>query len=243
MYGRLPSAEGVSSIQILTPKVRSLIMKANEYAGIEGIEAPVPGARGGSAAVFATTGEVNLYADPATFGTKYPRMFVDCEGMLGGEPASAQHQKEWSNHGRRYLLRSKDGKEIDRKTAVLNIYPRFLYIFSDVICMTTRNQKAWADSAVKLLEWSKVGAHNTVNQYALPALVIILNGPTIENEAWISNDLDSATRDFFAAVEKEIDENTTLREMAKKVSRRNLSHEAVLSGHATEVLHSTVIGL
>ena len=143
--------------------------------------------------------------------------------MLGGEPAAAQHQKDWSKDGRKYLLESKDGKQIDRKTAVMTIYPRFLYIFSDVVCMITRNQKAWADSAVKLLEWSLVGAHNTVNQYALPALIIVLNGPTIENEAWISDDHDVATRDFFTAIEKEISENTTLREMAKKVGLRGLT--------------------
>ena len=144
--------------------------------------------------------------------------------MLGGEPAAAQYQKDWSKDGRKYLLESKDGKQIDRKTAVMTIYPRFLYIFSDVICMITRNQKAWADSAVKLLEWSLVGAHNTVNQYALPALIIVLNGPTIENEAWISDDYDVATRDFFTAIEKEISENITLREMVKKVGLRGLTN-------------------
>ena len=185
---------------------------------MENLEAPVPGARSGSSVCVPTTGEVNLYLDPGTFGTEVPHFFADCEGMLGGEPAAAQHQKDWSKDGRKYLLESKDGKQIDRKTAVMTIYPRFLYIFSDVICMITRNQKAWADSAVKLLEWSLVGAHNTVNQYALPALIIVLNGPTIENEAWISDDHDVATRDFFTAIEKEISENTTLREMAKKVT-------------------------
>ncbi|KAL9619192.1 MAG: hypothetical protein Q9160_006201 [Pyrenula sp. 1 TL-2023] len=82
--------------------------------------------------------------------------------------------------------------------------------------MVTRNQKAWADSAVKLLEWSRVGTHNTVNQYALPALIIILNGRAVENEAWISDDKDAATRDSFMTIENEIKENNTLREMAMK---------------------------
>jgi hypothetical protein len=177
----------------------------------------VPGSQTGSSACLPTTGEVNLYVDPETFGTVVPHFFADCEGMFGGEPAAAQHQKEWSKYGRRYLLESKDGKQIDRKTAVMTIYPRFLYIFSDVICMVTRNQKAWADSAIKLLEWSLVGAHNTVNQSALPALIVVLNAPTIENEAWVSDDHDAATRDFFMSIEQEITENSTVREMAKKV--------------------------
>lgn len=198
--------------------VRSLIYSARESDSIENLEAPVPGAQSGPSACVPTTGEVNLYPDPKSFGTETPQFFADCEGMLGGEPAAAKYQKEWPRYGRKYLLESKDGKPIDRKSAVMTIYPRFLYIFSDVICMITRNQKAWADSAVKLLEWSVVGAHNTVNQYALPALIVVLNGPTIENEMWISDDnRDAATRDFFMTVEKEISENTVLREMAKKV--------------------------
>ena len=82
--------------------------------------------------------------------------------MLGGEPVAAQYQTEWPRFGKKYLLESKDGKPIDRKSAVMTIYPRFLYIFSDVICMITGNEKAWADSAMKLLEWSVVGAHNMV---------------------------------------------------------------------------------
>ncbi|KAF7547599.1 hypothetical protein G7Z17_g7633 [Cylindrodendrum hubeiense] len=196
--------------------IRSLIYQGQNSDTIENLEAPVPGARTGASACLPTTGEVNLYLDPDTFGTQVPYFFADCEGMLGGEPVAAQYQKRWFKHGRRYLVRPKDGKQIDRQTAVMTIYPRFLYIFSDVICMVTRNQKAWADSVVKLLEWSRVGAHNTVNQYALPALVIVLNGPTFENSAWISGDHEAATRDFFMAIEQEINKNTALRKMAKQ---------------------------
>ncbi|KAK0704631.1 hypothetical protein B0H67DRAFT_649061 [Lasiosphaeris hirsuta] len=69
--------------------------------------------------------------------------------------------------------------------------------FTDVICYVTRNQKAWADSALRLLEWSMVGAQSTINQQALPALIIILNGPTLENPAWISGDPEAAAKDFY----------------------------------------------
>ncbi|KAH7108977.1 hypothetical protein EDB81DRAFT_704931 [Dactylonectria macrodidyma] len=196
--------------------IRSLIYQAQNCENIENLEAPVPGACTGASAYLSTTGEVNLYLDPDTFGTEVPYFFADCEGMFGGEPVAAQHQKGWPKHGRRYLVQPKDGKQIDRKTTVTTIYLRFLYIFSDVICMITKNQKAWADSIVKLLEWSSISAHNTVNQYALPALVIVLNGPTVENDAWISDDHEATTRDFFMAIEQEINKNTVLREMAKK---------------------------
>ncbi|KAF2683587.1 hypothetical protein K458DRAFT_304017 [Lentithecium fluviatile CBS 122367] len=216
--------------------VRSLIFSSRMSSAIDALEAPIPGVRSGSAACLPTTGEVNLYLDPHTFGTRHPQLFADCEGMFGGEPAAAQHQNEWFRGGKRYLLESKDGKPIDRKTAVMTIYPRFLYIFSDVICMVTRNQKAWADSAVKLLEWSQVGAHNTVNQYALPALIIVLNGPTIENEAWISDDQDAATRDFFAAIENEINEDVTLRTMASKHGDKSMK-ELLLRNFSSVHVH------
>ena len=138
--------------------------------------------------------------------------------MLGTEPVAAQHQNEWARYGKRHPVVAKDGKHMDRRTAVQTLYPRFLYIFSDVICYVTRNHKAWADSTLRLLEWSMVGAQSTINQYALPALIIILNGSTLENENWISGDPEAATKDFFLAIEKEISENSDIRALAQKVS-------------------------
>lgn len=184
------------------------------------LEAPVPGAASGSSAILSTTGEVNLYLDPTTFGTEAPTFYADCEGMLGTEPVAAQHQNEWVQYGKRYPVVAKDGKLMDRRAAVQTLYPRFLYIFSDVICYATRNHKAWADSALRLLEWSMVGAQHTINQHALPALIIVLNGPTLENEEWVSGDPDAATRDFFTAIEREISENNSIRALAQKVSGR-----------------------
>jgi hypothetical protein len=194
-----------------------LISNAKRGFELDELEAPVPGSDSGSHSFLPTTGEVNLYYDPETFGTKSPRFYADCEGMHGAEPAAAQHQKLWHKYGRPYLIEEKDGKQIDRSTAVKTIYPKFLYIFSDAICMVTKSHKSWAETAVTLLEWSAIGAQNTVNQYALPAAIIILNQPTVEAERWISEDQDAATQDFFDSVEQEIVENATLREMARKV--------------------------
>jgi len=194
-----------------------LISNSKQESELDGLEAPVPGSDSGSASCIPTTGEVNLYSDPETFGTQSPRFYADCEGMLGAEPVAAQHQKSWNKCGRRYLIEEKDGKQIDRSTAVKTIYPKFLYIFSDAICMVTKNQRSWADTAVKLLEWSAIGARNTVNQYALPAAIIILNQPTVEDERWISEDQGATTEDFFNSIEQEIVENATLREMAQNV--------------------------
>jgi hypothetical protein len=195
-----------------------MIHGSKEAEKFRPLEAPVPGAVNGNSAIFSTTGEVNLYFDPTTFGTEAPTFYADCEGMMGTEPLAAQHQKEWARQGKRYPVAAKDGKYMDRRTAVQSLYPRFLYIFSDVVCYVTRNHKTWADSALRLLEWSMIGAQNTINQHALPALIIILNGPTLENEEWLSGHPDAATEDFFSAIEKEISENNYLRNLANKVS-------------------------
>ncbi|KAF9762619.1 hypothetical protein IL306_003360, partial [Fusarium sp. DS 682] len=190
------------------------------------LDAPVPGAQTGSSAIRSTTGEVNLYLDPTTFGTITPMFYADCEGLLGTEPLAAEHQTEWARYGKRYLIESKDGKLVDRRTAVKTIYPRFLYIFSDVICYVTRNHRAWADSALRLLDWSKVGVQNTINQHALPALIIVLNGPTLENEEWLGDDHEVVTDAFFQAIEKEISETTEFRELAQKVVHYAFAHLA-----------------
>ncbi|KAF5684647.1 hypothetical protein FDENT_6652 [Fusarium denticulatum] len=196
--------------------IRSLIFDSERSLDFDPLDAPVPGAQTGSSAIRSTTGEVNLYLDPSTFGTVAPIFYADCEGLLGTEPLAAEHQTEWARYGQRYLIESKDGKPVDRRTAVKTIYPRFLYIFSDVICYVTRNHRAWAESALRLLDWSKVGVQNTINQHALPALIIVLNGPTLENEAWLGDDHEVVTDAFFQAIEKEISETTEFRELAQK---------------------------
>ena len=184
------------------------------------VEAPIPGSSSGATSLVATSGEVNLYADPSTFGTSSPRLYADCEGLQGGEPASAQYQRNWHEAGvGTYLIQAKDeqGNPIDRITATKSLYPKFLYIFSDVICFITRNPKTYGDIATTLLRWSEQGAQKSLNQYALPAAIIILNQATVEDEAWVSNNPDVATDDFFTALQKEVENNRELRALAKKV--------------------------
>ncbi|KAK6531863.1 hypothetical protein TWF694_003028 [Orbilia ellipsospora] len=123
-----------------------------------------------------TTGEVNLYPEPSTFSSRSPILYADCEGIMGSEPLAAQYQTDWTKYGRRYRIQV----PMDRRTVVSKIYPRFLYIFSDVVCYDTKDHKSWVDTATRLLEWSSVGAQHTINQYTLPALIIILNSPMVE---------------------------------------------------------------
>ena len=206
-----------------------MIRAANSTSSSNDLEAPVAGSRSGEMASSATTGEVNLYPDPDTIGTESPAFFVDCEGLSGGETIASKYQSRWFKFGRSYLIENKDGRQVDRDTAVKEIYPKFLYIFSDVVCMVTRNPKVSAELARKVLEWGQVGARNAVNQYSLPALVVIINGPTIENppQSWLSDDLDAATKSFFNHINEEINTNATLQALAKEVrlSTRAWLHE------------------
>jgi len=174
------------------------------------------GATGGAAATLSTTGEVNLYKDPKSFGKTTPIFYADCEGMMGTEPVAAQHQHEWSKNGRRYPVETPNGEPVDRRTAVMTIYPRFLYMFSDVVCYVTRNQKTWADSALKLLEWSNAGAENSINKNVLPALIIILNAPSLEEGTWLG-DGPEPTDAFFNAIEGEISASSKFATLARTV--------------------------
>lgn len=178
---------------------------------------PIAGAQSGTSAIKSTTGEVNLYPDPETYGTTSPMFYADCEGLMGTAPLAASHQTEWVKTGKRYPIKSEGRKVVDRRTAVKTIYPRFLFIFSDVICYVTSNHKTWAESALKLLNWSKAGSQKAINQYALPALIIVLNAPTYENENWLQDDPDNVTDDFFNTIEPEMRATSEFRELAKKL--------------------------
>lgn len=205
--------------------IRLLIRAANSTSSSNDLEAPVSGSRSGEMASSATTGEVNLYFDPDTFGTESPAFFVDCEGLSGGEPLASKYQSSWSKYGKPYIIEARDGRQVDRDTAVKEIYPKFLYIFSDVVCMVTRNPRVSAELARKVLEWGKVGARNAVNQYSLPALIVIINGPTIEDppQSWLSDDLDAATNSFFNRINEEINTNAMLQALAEENGVESMS--------------------
>jgi hypothetical protein len=182
-------------------------------------EAPVVGSSTEPSKATSTSGEVNLYKEPSTFGTSTPILYADCEGLDGGEPVCSKHQKHWSKYGRSYVMsqRHSSGESMDRKTAVNTIYPRFLYIFSDVICMVTSNPRLFGNIATRLMKWSEQGAKKSLNQYALPAVIIIINKSTTEYPEWIGEDTGQATRDFFKRTEGELNSNNDLKALAEKV--------------------------
>lgn len=188
------------------------------------LQAPVPGPSSGNSSSSPTTGEVNLYADPDTFGTETPILFADCEGLRGSKPIASKYQTKWHQFGTSYIVSKRNGLDADRDTAVKELYPKFLYLFSDVVCMVTRNSNTFVQVAREVLEWGRVGAHGSVNQNALPVLVIVVigaNKPT-PLEGWLSDDenLDAVTKSFFENIDEEIATDTALKNLAAEVRYR-----------------------
>ncbi|EGX50997.1 hypothetical protein AOL_s00054g733 [Orbilia oligospora ATCC 24927] len=172
----------------------------------------------------ATTGEVNLYADPSTIGTSTPLFLADCEG-IGGDVASvaSSYQTKWygldgkSNQKVYYF-----GDQIDRKQVIKDIYPRLLYIFSDVICYVV-GEKAWSKTITRLLNWSTTGAQHAINQAALPALILIINFSMEGKEEWVSEEGgDIFTRHVLEIMNVEAATNKRLKDMTQKVLKEFL---------------------
>lgn len=159
-------------------------------------------------------------------------------GFSGTSPAAAEHQKKWNNGGRGHLIRRKAGEEVDREWAVKNLYPKFVYIFSDVVCYVTRNPRNWTEIAVNLLDWAKIGAQHAINQYALPAAIVVLNGPPQESEFWISDDVETLTREFFKIIGDSIDKNAFIRSLASQVL---FPLVAQVRGYEADITHSTAL--
>ncbi|KAF3186133.1 hypothetical protein TWF788_003601 [Orbilia oligospora] len=199
--------------------IRSIISLSAEEETWKSVEAPVPGEKGSTCS---TTGEVNLYPEPSSPGTKTPTLIADCEGVEGSKPVAANYQEDWKQLSRKYPIQNKEGRGLDRTSIAKNIYPRFLYIFSDVICYVTREQRSWANATVQLLEWSSVGAQHAINQYTLPALIIILNNSGVENEAWVSDDRNILTKEFFTTISEKLNDNDGLRNLAMKRQNQRL---------------------
>lgn len=94
-----------------------------------------------------TSGDVHLYADPGTSNTNRPILYADCEGLQGGELLSGA-ARSTRNRGMPSALRGIVGKSLassrhikwvnssetrQREYAVMELYPRLLYTFSDVV--------------------------------------------------------------------------------------------------------------
>jgi predicted acylesterase/phospholipase RssA len=166
-----------------------------------------------------TSGDVHLYADPATHAEQLPILFADCEGFEGGErvPLGARSRRragsdpdkrdptkngyvhtrtiEWAN--------TEESKQ--REYAVTALYPRLLYTFSDCVVFVLRNPKTFQSAVLtKLLEWGVSALEKSINQPALPHCIVALNGtdPAVDEREW---DINFATQSLLSSVKTALD--------------------------------------
>jgi hypothetical protein len=106
-----------------------------------------------------TSTDVHLYSDPLTAISEAPLLYVDSEGLDGGERepleatfrkrqssiAQTQNSEESSFKARysseRTLVWTDTPTRRTRHFAVSNLYPRLLFTFSDVIVFVLRNPR------------------------------------------------------------------------------------------------------
>lgn len=108
-----------------------------------------------------TSEDVHLYYDPKTINSQEPVLYIDSEGLGGGErqPLGALLRSKRLREGasnpsgnqqqdssvkvlsEREILWADDASARGREYAVTNLYPRMLYTFSEVIVFVLRNPR------------------------------------------------------------------------------------------------------
>ena len=93
-----------------------------------------------------TSSNVHLYADPSTFITETPLLYADCEGLDGdergiemtealGDPLlHASQDINWGGN-------PENGGVWTRREVTKTLFPRMLYIFSDVVVFIQFNRR------------------------------------------------------------------------------------------------------
>ncbi|KAJ3572874.1 hypothetical protein NPX13_g4903 [Xylaria arbuscula] len=176
----------------------------------------------------ATTGDVHLYADPSTLHATSPLLFVDCEGLSGGEAAPKQLRQAQdpaasyssSNYTRRYAASrriewAQSPQTQKREFAVSQLYPRILYIFSDVVCFVLRNPRSFESTVLhKLIKWGAASIDKSINQPVLPHCIIVLNATdlNVDEKEW---DVSKATQMFLSDIRDAIHREPILQQYAQ----------------------------
>lgn len=166
-----------------------------------------------------TSGDVHLYADPATHAEQLPILYADCEGFEGGErtplgarsrrrarsdPSKDEPSKLAHVHARPIQWANTEESR-QREYAVTALYPRLLYTFSDCVVFVLRNPKTFQSAVLtKLLDWGVSALEKSINQPALPHCVVALNGtdPGVDDKEW---DINYATQSLLSTVRGALD--------------------------------------
>jgi hypothetical protein len=176
---------------------------------------------------------VHLYADPATLYATSPLLFVDCEGLSGGEAAPKQlrqTQDSPSTHPNpTYPRRFSAPRKIEwaetpqtqkREFAVGQLYPRILYTFSDVVIFVLRNPRSFESTVLhKLIKWGAASIDKSINQPVLPHAIIVLNATdtNVDEKEW---DIAKATQMLLSDISDAIQREPVLRQYAQTWHQR-----------------------
>lgn len=189
-----------------------------------------------------TSGDVHLYADPATANSGRPALYADCEGFEGGEKIPFGCQVNLSRSRSETMFDERDTANViqwatteetrRREFAVMNLYPKLLYTFSDCVVFVMRNPKTFQSGALtKLLEWGEAALERSLNQPALPHCVIALNGTdsTAASNLW---DVEMATKDLLSSISRALDHVEAVPAFKRLADKwRALGHRIVSMEH------------
>ncbi|KAF8852713.1 hypothetical protein BDZ45DRAFT_807214 [Acephala macrosclerotiorum] len=115
-----------------------------------------------------------------------------------------KHEIKWANNP----------EKRKREFAVRNLYPRILYAFSDIVVFVLRNDRIFESTAlVPLLQWADSSVESSINQSAMPHVIIVLNfaDPAINQTGWTA---ESATDSLLNAYANAVSENPHVKELA-----------------------------
>ncbi|KIW97974.1 uncharacterized protein Z519_01558 [Cladophialophora bantiana CBS 173.52] len=200
--------------------------------GRDSFHTPVPGSRANEGT--ATSEGVHLYADPEHLEVAIPILYADCEGLNAGEKipfaaedpshsrkvakeASGQNKLKMRLAGRSVPIqwtKANDPIKGTREYAVTNLYPRFLYTFSDALVFVQRNPNQLHITYKYLVDFAKRSVEKSLNQPILPSAIVVLNAVEVagKEERWT---IEDATRSFFRDVQGITTSGHDLRELAK----------------------------
>ncbi|RPA85543.1 hypothetical protein BJ508DRAFT_411946 [Ascobolus immersus RN42] len=107
-----------------------------------------------------------------------------------------------------------DKEKQTRRYAVDNIYPRFLYAFSDTIVFVTKNAKIFEIVLEQLVSWAEVALESSSNQPTLPSVLIVLNAVdnNVEELSW---NTEHRTSSMFEDINEVLKTNDKFRQLVK----------------------------
>jgi hypothetical protein len=155
-----------------------------------------------------TSGDVHLYRDPFAdqADISRPLLYADCEGFYGGEKVSdsllarrdanslpsssdilgqdigtlAKISYAYLKNGVKRALRMPTRvTDQTRESAVMELFPRLLYNFSDVIIHLIPQQAARTleGDIIRLFDWAKTSGESAINRATLPQYVKLNKNP------------------------------------------------------------------